>query len=242
MIWPPLNGPVWKVMPLNVPPAKSPGGRSPNVTSRSGGLTLLPPSSPMASPSPPSGPIWFVTGQAVIARSSVPTAKNPNASRTSIAGTLPRRGAKARRFRRQLEDPIRMQALRAFEQNLLGLDVVWIRNAALRRADGLAGLVRKESHALGAERGIDHVTVLAFANGVIRAFGDARVAEDAFVGDHRGHFNSPGPTRPSRARFALTSTSPRRGPAGTATRDVVPIRAPDASRPFAGRNVRSVAA
>ena len=80
-----------------------------------------------------------------------------------------------------------MDLFRAFEQNLFGLAIVRIGQAALDGADRLARLVVVESDALGTKLGIDHVDVFAFGDGFVRALGLAGSAVDAVgcdVGRH----------------------------------------------------------
>ena len=100
-----------------------------------------------------------------------------------------------------------MQRAGAREQDVVGLDDLRVRHAAIDRADGRAGLLVVEPHALGALLG-DDVEDLIVERGVHRAVGaeplhaglvDGRVrtlrlagaAVDALVGDHRGHWNDP---------------------------------------------------
>jgi len=76
-----------------------------------------------------------------------------------------------------------MQLLGATEQRFLGLGIVGIGDAAFDRADGLARLVVVEADALGAKVGIDYVNIIAFADGLVRAFrlasADGRADADA---------------------------------------------------------------
>src|SRR5450755_3656637 len=62
-----------------------------------------------------------------------------------------------------------------------------IREAALDRTDGLAGLVLVEAHAFGAKLRIDDVDVLAGGDGFVRALGLACSTVDAVGRDVRGH-------------------------------------------------------
>ena len=75
----------------------------------------------------------------------------------------------------------------ALNQHFLGLDVLRVGQAALHRADRLAGFVIVETHAFGAQIRIDDVNFIAFGDGVIRAFRLARSAVDTVVGDESRH-------------------------------------------------------
>jgi hypothetical protein len=86
-----------------------------------------------------------------------------------------------------------MELLSAFEEGALRLHVVRIRDAAIHGADGGAGLFVMEADALGAEGRIDDEDVLALADGLVRAFGLAGAAIDAFLGDDRRHVFSGSP-------------------------------------------------
>src|SRR5262249_11905683 len=70
---------------------------------------------------------------------------------------------------------------------LFFFDVVRIRQAALNRADRLAGLVIVEPDALGAEFGVDDVDFFALADRLVRALGLARAAVDAVGSDVGRH-------------------------------------------------------
>src|SRR4051812_23133139 len=67
----------------------------------------------------------------------------------------------------------------ALEKGVLFFADLGVREATLDRADCLAGLVVIEPDALGAQLGIDHVDLVAFADRLIRALGLARAAVDA---------------------------------------------------------------
>src|SRR4051812_16489832 len=109
----------------------------------------------------------------------------------SSAGQSGGRPAEPRQVRGQGGDRrkllLRMELLSAFEEGALRLHVVRIRDAAIHGADGGAGLFVMEADALGAEGRIDDEDVLALADGLVRAFGLAGAAIDAFLGDDRGH-------------------------------------------------------
>lgn len=72
-----------------------------------------------------------------------------------------------------------MEAKGALDQHGLLLDVLRIRQAALDRADGLAGLMVVKANALRTELRIDHVDLVAFADRFVRALGLACSAVDA---------------------------------------------------------------
>src|SRR5438128_3554321 len=80
-----------------------------------------------------------------------------------------------------------MELLRALEQDVLRLEIVRIRNAAIHRAHRRARLFVMEADALGAERGVDDEDVLPLADGLVGALRLARPAVDAFFGDHGCH-------------------------------------------------------
>ena len=80
-----------------------------------------------------------------------------------------------------------MQAHRAGEELILGLDVLGVGQAALDRAHSLTSFVIVEPDALGAEVRIDDVDFVALADGLVRALRLAGTAVDAVVGDVRRH-------------------------------------------------------
>src|SRR5437588_6512137 len=80
-----------------------------------------------------------------------------------------------------------MEFLRPLEQDILRLEIVRIRNAAIHRADRRARLFVMEADALGAERGVDDEDVLSLADGLVGTLRLARAAVDAFLGNHGCH-------------------------------------------------------
>jgi hypothetical protein len=70
--------------------------------------------------------------------------------------------------------------------------MIGILEDAIHRAnlDTLGGLV--VPHALRAELGIDHIDLIALANGAVGALGLAHIAVDAFVSDVKRHGKTPG--------------------------------------------------
>src|SRR5687768_12996980 len=76
-----------------------------------------------------------------------------------------------------------VQLLGAIEERDLGLLVARIGQAALDGTHGLAGLVVMEADALGAQRRIDHVDVVALGDRLVRALRLAGAAVDALFGD-----------------------------------------------------------
>src|SRR5262252_5007490 len=78
---------------------------------------------------------------------------------------------------------LRVERLRARDEELFRLDVVRIGQTALDRADGLTGLVIVEAHALRAELRIDHIDVFALADRFVGALRLAGAAVDALFRD-----------------------------------------------------------
>src|SRR5690606_22628175 len=114
------------------------------------------------------------------------------------------------------------------QQLLMGFGVRRVGIDALDRADDHAlGLV-EVPHALGAQRGVDHVDGLALGDGAIRARGLADVAVDAELADAQGHGAIVDPARAARRRRAaggggveayLASTNTKSTPAGATAAD-----------------------
>ena len=90
-----------------------------------------------------------------------------------------------------------VEARSALDELAFGLRVLRIRQAAFDRTDGLASFVIVETDALRAQLGVDHVDLVALADGFIRALWLAGAAVDAVVGDVRRHVFS----NTIRARF-----------------------------------------
>lgn len=86
---------------------------------------------------------------------------------------------------------VRVQLHRPLQQRLLSLGVVWVRHAAVYWAHGGALLFVVVANALGAARGVNHVDVVAFADGLVGALGLAGTTVDALFADHGGHSVSP---------------------------------------------------
>ena len=82
---------------------------------------------------------------------------------------------------------IGVDGLRAFKEDVFGLEVARIGDAAVDGADRGARLFVVEPDALGAQVGIDDVDVLALADGFVRALRLARAAVDALFRDRGAH-------------------------------------------------------
>src|SRR5690606_14233454 len=84
-----------------------------------------------------------------------------------------------------------MQAQRALDERLFGLDVVGIGKTALDGTDGLASLLLVKANALGAELRVDDIDLVAFGDRLVGALGLAGPAVDAVFGDVGGHRRFP---------------------------------------------------
>ena len=116
-------------------------------------------------------------------------------ARRSLARTLgillfAEAGREIVRGRLRLENLIiRMETNRALEQHRLRFKMPRVRKAAFDGTYCLAGLVIVKPHTLGAKLGIDHIDLVAFADGFVRALWLARATVDAIgsdVGRHIG--------------------------------------------------------
>ncbi len=83
-----------------------------------------------------------------------------------------------------------MQRDCAFEKDVLHLGNLRIGKTTLDRTHSLTSLVVEETHALGAEVGVDHVDIVALADGLVRALGLACTAVDAIAGDVGRHMRA----------------------------------------------------
>ena len=83
-----------------------------------------------------------------------------------------------------------MQIDGALQKKLLALGKLWIRKTTLDRTHSLTSLVIEETNALGAEVRVDHIDVVALADGLVRALGLACTAVDAIAGDVGRHMRA----------------------------------------------------
>ena len=74
-----------------------------------------------------------------------------------------------------------------FPQRWLALDKLRVDRDTGHRADLYALRFVEVANAFGAFAGVNLVDVFAHVNGLVRAFGLAHVAVDAFVGDEQRH-------------------------------------------------------